>query len=134
MKKVYSLVGRRSVAQILQRINIMHPVVLFPDRRSNLKGNLEFDCDCACSLAPVSNSQNPRELSKDTFLRTCRPIHIQALLPDYDLVLSPSCNTTLAVLNKPARQVLDFFYGIFRWCHWDPQEPRCYRANHHPFR
>jgi len=73
------------------------------------KEYVELDCDCACSLAGLATSQNHQTLTNDAYLQTCQPIYTHALAPDFDLILSPDSHSTLAVINGPARRLLDFF-------------------------
>lgn len=87
----------------------MEPIVLFPNPATLSSGEMEFDCNCACALADLGPLPEASPLSGDVVLRTCRPIYEQSLMAEYDLILSPASRTTLAVVNAPARQVLDFF-------------------------
>lgn len=86
----------------------MNPIILVPNANS-LESGFEFDCDCACFLAPSSAAGDFDQISGDAPIQTSRPIHIYPIAPDFDLILSPHSRTSLAVINGPARLVLDFF-------------------------
>ena len=87
----------------------MEPIVLFPSAESLARGESGFDCDCACALPGRVAPPDHQTLPSDAFLQTCQPIYQQTLVTEFDLILSPASHTTLAVVNGPARRMLDFF-------------------------
>ena len=87
----------------------MEPIIIYPSTESLRNGDMEFDCDCACTLTKISGFQSLQMLPNDAFLQTCQPIYTHTLTPDFELVLSPSSHTSLVVVNGPAGRILDFF-------------------------
>jgi len=97
------------MAKISQKGSLMNPVILVPDAELLAESELEFDCNCACSLASLSVAHDFEKISGDAPIQTCESIHTFLLATDFSLILSPHSHTTLAVINGPAQRVLDFF-------------------------
>ena len=87
----------------------MEPIVIFPNAASLRRGEMEFDCDCACTLPVRGPRPDHQPLPEDAWLQTCQPFYQQTLTAEFELILSPASQTTLAVVNAPARRVLNFF-------------------------
>ena len=87
----------------------MKPIIIIPDAILLGKGSVEFDCNCACSIATHSGMHNSEELLTNSFIQTCQPIKIQALDRDFAVALSPTSHVSLTVINSTAQRVLDFF-------------------------